>query len=216
VDGVRRDPENVGRVIRSLARNVATSASARAIASDVGGADGPIDYHTVLEYERALTRLFVIENLPAWAPALRSRSQLRTSAVRHFVDPSLAAAALGASPERLLRDPATLGLLFESMVIRDLRIYAQAVGAQLYHYRENTGLEADAVLVLPDGRWAAIEIKLGIESVPTAVRTLRRVVSHLDVERLGDPAFIAVVTGWGYAYAVEAGVFVIPIGTLGP
>jgi Predicted ATPase (AAA+ superfamily) len=215
-DGVGRDPENVARVLRSLARNVATSTSARSIAADIGGAEGPIDYHTVLDYEKALTRLFVIENLAAWSPALRSRSQLRTSPVHHFVDPSLAAAALGASPDRLLQDPNTLGLLFESLVVRDLRVYAQALGGKLFYYRENTGLEADAILQLGDGRWAGIEIKLGPDAVPAGAQTLKRVVEHVDVARHGEPAFLAVVTGWGFAYRAEDGVLALPIGTIAP
>lgn len=217
LDGVRRDPENVARVLRSFARNTGSAASARAVAADVGGADGPIDYHTVLEYERALARIFVVENLPAWAPALRSRAQLRTTPVRHFVDPSLAAAALGAAPDRLLRDPNTLGLLFESLVIRDLRVYAQGLGGTLAYYRESSGLEADAILQLPDGRWAGMEVKLGPGAVAEAAGTLQRVARHVDTTRHGEPAFLAVITGSGLAYRrSEDGVFVVPIGTLGP
>lgn len=126
-DGVVRDPENVGRVLRSLARHVATSASARAIAADVGGAEWPIDHHTVLAYHAALSRVFVVEDQPAWSPTLRSRSRLRSAPTRHFTDPSLAVAALGADPARLLRDTRTMGLLFESLVVRDLRVYAGAL-----------------------------------------------------------------------------------------
>lgn len=217
LDGVQRDPENVARVLRSFARNTGSAASARRIAADVGGADGPIDYHTVIEYERALARIFIVENLPAWSPALRSRSQLRSTAVRHFVDPSLAAAALDAGPDRLLRDPNTLGLLFETLVLRDLRVYAQALGGSLASYRENTGLEADAILQLPDGRWAGMEVKLGPGAVPEAASKLRRVAAHVDTARHGDPAFLAVITGSGLGYRrPEDGVFVVPIGALGP
>ncbi len=216
LDGTRRDPENVGRVLRSLARNTATAASARAIASDVGGSDGPIDYHTVLEYADALSRIFVIEDLPAWSPALRSRSTLRNARIRHFVDPSLAVAALGTGPERLLRDVETLGFLFESMVVRDLRIYAQALDATVFHYRENTGLEADAIVEVRDGRWAAFEVKLGQAAVEDAAVNLRRLAERIDVARHGTPAALAVITGWGYAYRRPDGVAVIPIGALGP
>ena len=218
LDGPRHDPVNVERVLRSLARNTATEASARTIAADVSGADGAgaIDYHTVIAYVRALTRLFVVEDLPAWSPALRSRGVLRSSATRHFVDPSLAAAALGAGPDRLLADPETLGLLFESLVIRDLRVYGQAVGATVSHYRENTGAEADAILQLRDGRWAGIEVKLGQADVDAGARSLLRVAGNVDPSRHGAPAFLAVVTGWGYAYRRPDGVDVVPIGTLGP
>ena len=218
LDGTRHDPGNVERVLRSLARNTATEASARTIATDVGGADGAgaIDYHTVIAYVRALTRLFVVEDLPAWSPALRSRGVLRSSPTRHFVDPSLAAAALGAGPDRLLSDPETLGLLFESLVIRDLRVYAQGAGATVSHYRENTGAEADAILQLRDGRWAGIEVKLGQADVDAGARSLLRVAGNVDPARHGAPAFLAVVTGWGYAYRRPDGVHVVPVGTLGP
>lgn len=215
LDGIRRDPEGVARVLRSLARNVATKASARAIAADIGGSEGPIDYHTVIDYTNALARLFILEDLPAWSPALRSRSSLRQSPKRHFVDPSLAAAAIGATPDRLLRDPNTLGLIFESLVIRDLRIYGQAIGASLFHYRDSTGLEADVILQLRDGRWAAIEIKLGPGDVAAGAASLVRVAGRIDPRRHGTPEFLAVVTGWGYAYRrPEDGVFVVPIGAL--
>lgn len=216
LDGIRRDPENVERVLRSLARHVSTSASARSIAADVGGSDGPIDYHTVLEYTTALTRLFVIEDLPAWSPALRSRSALRAAPTRHFVDPSLAVAALGTGPERLLKDVGTLGLLFESLVVRDLRIYARALDASVFHYRENSGLEADAIVERRDGRWAAFEVKLGQAAVDDAARSLLRVADRVDPDRHGPPATLAVITGWGYAYRRPDGVAVIPIGALAP
>ena len=214
LDGPRRDPENIAPVIRSLARNTATEASARTIAADVAGAEGGIDYHTVLDYVSALSRLFIVEDLAAWAPALRSSGPLRSSVTRHFADPSLAAAALGAGVERLLGDVETLGLLFESLVIRDLRVYGQAAGATVSHYRDATGAEADAILELRDGRWAAIEVKLGQHRIDEGARSLLRVVDHVDTERHGPPAFTAVITGWGYAYRRADGVFVLPIGAL--
>lgn len=214
LDGVRRDPENVARVLRSLARNVATAASARSIAADVGGSDGPIDHHTVLDYIGALMRLFVVEDLPAWSPALRSRSILRTAATRHFVDPSLAVAALDARPERLLRDVETLGLLFESLVVRDLRIYAQHLDANVFHYRDNNGLEADAVVQRRDGSWIAFEVKLGQAAIDGAAANLLRLADRVDTARHGKPAALAVVTGWGFGYRRPDGVAVIPVGAL--
>ena len=189
-------------------------ASARSIAADVAGTDGPIDYHTVIDYVQALSRIFIVEDLPAWSPALRSRGVLRSSPKRHFVDPSLAAAALGANPARLLQDPATLGLLFESMVLRDLRIHGQAVGADLFHYREANGLEVDAVLQRRDGSWAAAEVKLGQGAIDGAAANLLRMAGRVDTARHGVPAFLAVSTGWGYAYRRPDGVCVVPIGTL--
>lgn len=214
LEGAKRDPENLARVIRSLARNTATEASARTIAADVAGAEGGIDYHTVIDYTNALTRVFVVEDLPAWSPALRSSGPLRSSVTRHFADPSLAAAALGAGVERLLGDPETLGLLFESLVVRDLRVYGQAIGASVWHYRDAQGVEADAILEMRDGRWAALEVKLGQAKIDEGAKSLLRVVEHVDTDRHGRPAFLAVVTGWGYAYRRPDGVFVIPIGAL--
>ena len=204
------------RVMRSLARNVATEASARAIAADVGGADGPVDYHTVIDYTAALKRVFVIEDLPSWSPSLRSRSILRASMTRHFVDPSLAVAALNTRPERLLQDVETMGLLFESLVVRDLRIYAQAIDGDVSHYRDNLGLEADAIIECRDGRWAAIEVKLGHGAIDIAAENLLRLAAKIDTDRHGEPAFLAVVTGWGYGYRRPDGVSVISIGALAP
>jgi predicted AAA+ superfamily ATPase len=214
LDGPRHDPENVARVLRSLARNTGTEVSARTIATDVAGAERSIDYHTVIDYIQALSRLFIVEDLPAWSPALRSRGVLRSSVTRHFVDPSLAAAALGAGADRLLRDPETLGFLFESLVIRDLRIYGQAAGATASHYREAKGVEADAILMMRDGRWAAFEVKLGQSEIDKGAGSLLRVVDHVDPDRHGKPSFMAVITGWGYAYRRTDGVLVIPIGAL--
>ena len=216
LDGVRRDPENVARVLRSLGRNVATAASARAIAADVGGSDGPIDHHTVLDYLAALTRLFVLDDLPAWSPALRSRGIQRTAVTRHFVDPSLAVAALDTRPERLLRDVETLGLLFESLVVRDLRIYAQALDASVFHYRDNNGLEADAVVQRRDGSWAAFEVKLGQAAVDGAAANLLRLADRVDSDKHGRPAALVIITGWGYGYRRPDGVAVIPVGALAP
>lgn len=216
LDGVRRDPEGVARLLRSLARNVATQASARKIAADVGGAEGPMKPHTVLQYVDALTRLMIVEDLPAWAPALRSRSLLRNAVTRHFVDPSVAVAALDTSPARLLRDFETLGLLFESLVIRDLRVYAQTNDGRVYHYRDNLDLEADAIVELRDGRWGAFEVKLGQGAVAEAATNLLRLAERVDPEMNGEPATLGVITGQGYGYRRPDGVDVIPIGALRP
>jgi predicted AAA+ superfamily ATPase len=216
IDGIARDPANIARVLRSLGRHVATRASARAIAADVGGAEGPIDHHTVLDYLAAMARLFVVEDQPAWSPAIRSRTLLRAAPVRHLTDPSLAVAALGAGPQRLLRDVETLGLLFESLVIRDLRVYAAAQDAQVLAYRDSTDLEVDAIVERRDATWAAFEVKLGPGQVDDAARTLLRLAERVDVERHGRPATLGVITGWGYAYRRPDGVAVVPIGTLGP
>ena len=218
VDGIRRDPENVGRVIRSLARNLATTVSARTIAADAGGADGPLDGDTVRGYLDALRRLMVYEEQPAWAPHLRSRSLLRRAPKRHFVDPSLAAAALGATPERLLAGPELelLGCLFESLVHRELAVYSRACDAAVYHYRDNTGLEVDAVVEDRRGDWCAFEVKLGGGQIDAAARTLLKFRDRVDAEHSGLPRTLGVIVSAGYGYRRPDGVAVIPIAALGP
>ncbi len=216
VDGGRRDPERVGKVLRALARNIGTSVAHSRLAADAGGADGPLDRETVSDYLSALERLMIVENQPAWAPHLRSRSQARTAAKRHFVDPSLAVAALGASPDRLLNDLTFLGFLFESLVIRDLRIYAQPSDGRVLHYRDNTELEVDAIVETRDGRWAAFEVKLGGALVDDGAASLRRFRERVDMKKSGDPAVLAVIVGTGYGYVRDDGIAVIPIGALAP
>ena len=216
VDGVRRDPQTVMRLMRSLARNVATPAAIRLLRADVNGADGNLKEETVASYLDALSRLMIVEDLPAWAPALRSRTRLRAAAVRHFVDPSLAVAALRATPARLLGDLNWLGFLFENLVVRDLRVYAQALDAQVFAYRDESGLEADAVIEMPDGRWAAFEVKLGLADVDTAAAHLIKLKSRVDTAATGEPLALSIITGSGYAYVRDDGVAVIPIGALGP
>jgi uncharacterized protein len=216
VDGVSRDPEKVSRVMRSLGRNVATQVAATVIAADTAGDDDPVDRKTAEEYLGALRRLMVIEDQPAWTPRLRSRSHLRTSAKRHFVDPCLAVAALAASPQRLLADLKYVGFLFESLVVRDIRVYSQRLGGRVLHYRDNTGLEVDIIIELADGRWAAIEVKLGGRQVDEAATNLLDFVARVDLASCGVPAFLGVVTANGYAYKRPDGTIVIPVGTLGP
>jgi predicted AAA+ superfamily ATPase len=216
VDGRRRDPQRLGTLLRSLARNVATEVSLTTLAADAGGADGPLDPRTVADHLQALERLMVLENQPAWRPHLRSKAALRQAPRRHFCDPSLAVAALGGSPDRLLKDLEWLGLLFESLVIRDLRVLAQALDGEVFHYRDNYGVEVDAIVQLRNGRWGAIEIKLGQGQVEAAASSLLRFRSQLDIGRTGEPAFLAVVCGSGYGYRRADGISVVPVGSLGP
>jgi len=216
VDQRSRDPEKVGRLLRSLARNVATSATATTLATDVGGSDGALKDDTVRDYMVALERLMIVENQPAWAPHLRSKSLLRQSPKRHFVDPSLAVAALGATPARLLEDLQWFGCLFESLVVRDLRVYAQAADASVYHYRDNTGLEVDAIVQAADGRWAAFEVKLGQGQIDAAAATLRKFAERIDTAKSGPPQTLGVIVPTGYGYRREDGIAVIPIGALAP
>ncbi len=216
VDATHRDPDRVTRLLQSLARNVATYAAATTLARDTGDADSPLKDDTVRGYLAALERLMVVEDQPAWAPHLRSRHRLRTAPKRHFVDPSLAVAALRATPDRLLRDLNLLGFLFESLVVRDLRVYAQAADARLLQYRDSSGLEVDAIVEAGDGRWMAFEVKLGAGQVDDAAASLTRFVERIDTAKCGRPALLGVIVATGYGYRREDGVAVIPIGALGP
>ena len=209
VDETRRDPAKVGDLLRSFARNVATYAAASTMAADLNN-------HTADAYLTALERLMIVEDQPAWAPHLRSRSRLRGAPKRHFVDPSLAVAALRADPDRLLRDLAWFGFLFESLVVRDLRVYAQHHDAEVLQYRDNTGLEVDAIVQAADGTWAAFEVKLGAGMIDAAAATLLRFAKRVDPARSRAPAALAVIVAGGYGYVRGDGIGVIPIGALGP
>lgn len=217
VDGVHRDPARVRRLLRSLARSVATHVAMTTLAADsADSGDNPLKKHTVGEYLSALQRLFVIEDQPPWGPHLRSRSILRKSPKRHFVDPSLAAAALGADPAALLRDLNLLGFLFESLVVRDLRIYSQAGRGEVRQYLDNKGLEVDAI-VESGGGWGAFEVKLGGEApIEKAATNLLKFAGEIDTKRSPEPSALGVVVAGGYGYTREDGVQVIPITALGP
>jgi uncharacterized protein len=216
VDARHRDPERVMRVLRSIARNVATHAAATTLATDAGGSDAPMKDDTVRDYLTALERLMIVEDQPAWAPHLRSKHRLRTAPKRQFVDPSLAVAAMRATPERLLQDLNLLGFLFESLVVRDLRVYAQAADARVAQYRDSGGLEVDAIVEARDGRWMAFEVKLGAGQIDEAAASLARFAGRVDTAKCGPPAVLGVIVATGYGYRREDGVAVIPIGTLGP
>lgn len=209
-------PERITRLLESLARNVATLANATTLATDASRPEDPVSSQTVAGYLSSLTRLFVVEDQPAWQPHLRSRYRLRRAAKRHFVDPSLAVAALRADPSRLIRDLNFLGLLFESLVVRDLRVYSQPLDGEVQHYRDSGGLEVDAVVDLGNS-WGAFEIKLGgTEAIDDAASALKKFAARVDVARIGPPAALAVIVASGYGYVREDGVQVIPIGCLGP
>jgi predicted AAA+ superfamily ATPase len=214
--GPRHRTERVVRLIQSLARNVATPVTARTLATDASRPEDPMSDDAVADYLDSLTRLFVVENQPAWQPHLRSRYRLRRAAKRHFVDPSLAVAALRSEPEALMRDLNFMGLLFESMVIRDLRIYAQAIDGEIQYYQDSSGLEVDAI-VQTGNSWGAFEIKLGGEKrIEEGAATLTRFRDRIDTSKSGDPAVLAIIVGTGYGYTREDGVHVIPVGCLGP
>jgi predicted AAA+ superfamily ATPase len=219
VDGVRRDPQRVQRVLRSLARNIATEAETTTIARDTGlPPDGAaIGRLTVDDYLDALARLMITEDLGAWAPSLRSRARLRSKPVRHLADPCLAVAALRASPNALLADWNYTGLLFENMALRDVRVYLDAIGGTTYHYRDSNGMEVDIIVELDDGRWGAIEVKLGENRIEEGAGSLAQFAQTIDLDSVGQPSFLAVLTGANvFATRRHDGIDVIPIAALGP
>ena len=213
IDGVRRDPDKVTRLVRSLARNESTLATMKSVLADLGG---DITRQTAAKYVSILSRLHFVQDVPAWNPALRSPVVLRQAAKHHLADPSLAAAALGASTESLLEDVKTLGLLFESLVIHDLMAYAQASGARVYHYHDSSDLEVDAIVQADDGRWLAVEVKLGAGGVQDGCQNLLRLESKMTDAGNRPPAAKVVVVGFGEpAHLTEDNVQVVPIDTLG-
>lgn len=214
VDGVVRDERKVRALLRSYARHTASQATKTTILEDITQHDVPMHINTLDSYLSALSRLFVIEELPAWSPRLRSKTTVRVSPTLHFVDPAIAAYFLQAFPRDLLYDPNTFGLLFESLVIRDLRVYAQALRGQVSHYRDSSGLEADAIIHLPDGRWAAVEVKLGSTHIEEAARNLIRLRENIDTAHMHAPSFLLIITGTEYAYRRNDGIFVVPLGCL--
>lgn len=214
LEGKKRNSTWLRSIMRSYARNIASEASLSTIKKDMQG-DRPSDI-TLSEYIDAFRRAFVIEDLEAWNPRLRSKTAVRTSPTRHFCDPSIAAVVLGSSPESLLSDFNTFGLLFESLCIHDLRVYADAMGAQVKHYRDKTGLEADAVVVAPDGGWAAVEVKMGNSRIDEGAKHLLKLKNRVNTEHEGEPAFLMVLTSTQTAYRREDGVYVVPLATLAP
>ena len=216
MDGVSRNSTRMRALMRAYARHVSTQASQTTIAADLAVNDGAMAPNTVSDYLDALSRAYVVEDLPAWNPVLRSKTAIRTSPTRHFVDPSIGVAVMRWTPADLLRDFEAFGLQFESLCVRDLRVYAEAIDGTLLHYRDKTGLEADAVIVLADGRWAPIEVKLGSRQLDEAAAHLRRLRERLDANRMGEPSFLAVVTAGATAYRRDDGVLVVPLACLRP
>lgn len=216
VDGIEKNPVRVRALLRSLSRNISTLATIRTIHDDIamGDADESISEKTISQYLGALDRIFVTENLPAWNPALRSKTAIRTSPKRQFVDPSIAAAVMRLTPSRLLEDFNYFGFLFESLCDRDLRIYAEAIDGQVFHYRDGSGLEADAVIALNDGRWAAVEVKLGSKEIEDAAVHLLELKNKVNTEKMREPSFLMILTGTEIAYRREDGVYVVPLGCL--
>ena len=216
VDGIERNPTRVMQLLKSLSRNVSSIALQQTIIDDMCANDCTASDKTVADYLNALRKIFVIEDTPAWTPALRSKTAVRTAAKRQFSDPSIPAAVLGTNPDGLLRDMITFGFLFESMCCRDLRVYAQAMDGQVSHFRDRYGLEADLVVSLPDGRWGGVEVKLGSGKIDEAAQNLLKVAARVDEERMGKPSFLMVLTGTKLAFRRPDGVYVVPLGCLKP
>lgn len=216
VDGVEKNPARVRALMRSYARNIATMATIRTIRDDIalGDADTSVSEKTISQYLTALDRIFVTENLPAWNPVLRSKTAIRTSVKRHFVDPSIATAVMRLTPSRLLDDFQYFGFLFKSLCTRDLRVYAEAIDGQVFHYRDASGLESDTVVCLNDGRWAPIEVTLGTKEIEEASEHLLELKAKVDTKKMKEPSFLMILTGTEFAYRRDDGVLVVPIGCL--
>jgi len=216
-DNVHKNPERVRRLMRSYARNQGAQVPNTAFAQDVASNDEtPISEETVASYISALRKIFVVEDMPAWNPNLRSKTAIRSSDTRYFVDPSIAAAALGIGPNDLINDLNTFGFLFETLCVRDLRIFADALNGAVYHYRDKDGQECDAVIHLRNGKYGLVEIKLGGDRlIDEGAKSLRAMAAKIDIEKMNAPSFLMVLTGIGdYAYRRHDGVYVVPIGSL--
>lgn len=217
VDKVKRSPERARLLLRSYARNISQQVSYATIRKDMLYNDAStLDEDTVADYIKVLKKLFVIEDLVAWNPNIRSKAAIRTSDTRHFVDPSVGTAALGLGPKDLINDLQSFGLFFEDMVVRDLRVYAEALDGELYHYRDSSGLECDTVLHRRNGSYALLEVKLGGEDkINEGAASMIELANNIDTDKMPAPSFMAVIIGVGkYAYRRKDGVYVLPIGCL--
>jgi predicted AAA+ superfamily ATPase len=214
VDSVEKNPERVRLLMRSLARNISTIANYSTIIEDIEATDKSISEKTVSTYINALKRIFVVEDLQAWQPSLRSKTAIRTSEKRHFVDPSIATSIMRTEPEGILKDFEYFGFLFESLCTRDVRIYAQANDGDVFHYRDKSGLESDLIVRLRNGKWAAIEVKLGQKQIEEAAANLLAIKNKIDTEKMGEPSFLMILTGGQFAYQRNDGVWVVPLGCL--
>jgi len=217
VDGVERAPVRVHRLMRSLARNQGSQASLGTIKADLmANESDTLSEDTISSYIKALKEIFVVEDSEAWNPNLRSKTAIRTSDTRYFTDPSIATAALGIGPNDLINDLNTFGLLFETMAVRDLRVYAETLNGKVYHYRDKNNLECDAVVHLRDGRYGLVEIKLGGDDlINEGAAALKSLAKKIDPKKMKEPSFMMVLIGVGtYAYRREDGVYVVPIGCL--
>ena len=201
-------------LLRSISRSISCKAKIAALVNDLAANDESLSHVTVDNYLKALNKIFVIEDLPAWSAKLRSKMAIRTTAERHLTDPSIAAASLRTTPKRLLSDFNTFGLLFESLCIRDLRIYTESIDGSVYHYRDKSGLEVDAIIQHSDGRWGAVEVKLGAGELDKACDNLLKLKQVVDTDKMNEPSFLMVLTGTEYAFQMENGIWIVPLGCL--
>ena len=216
-DGISRDTERTKRLMRSYARHQGTQAANSVIRNDMLANDSStLTEDTIYSYTNALRKIFVIEDMPAWNPNLRSKTAVRTSDTRYFIDPSIAAASLGLGPADLIDDLNTMGLFFETLCARDLRVYAEAIDGEVCHYRDKSGLECDAVVRLKNGAFGLVEVKLGGDHlIEEGAANLRKLAAKIDTTKMKEPSFLMVLTAVGkYAYQQKDGVFVVPVGTL--
>ncbi len=216
-DGISRNPYRAKQLMRSYARMQGSQSSLNEIVKDIQDNDnGLIDAQTVNSYLDALRLIFVVEDMPAWNPNLRSKTAIRTSPTRYFVDPSIAVAALGIGPDDLINDLKTFGLLFETLAVRDLRVYAQFCDGEVFHYRDKSGLECDAVIHLRNGHYGLVEIKIGGDlAIEAGATTLRKLYNKIDTTKMKQPSFLMVLTAVGrFAYRRKDGVYVVPVGCL--
>lgn len=216
-DGVNKNPERVKRLMRSYARHQGTQVANTMLRDDIAANDSEgLSDETVMSYVNALKKIFVVEDMPAWSPNLRSKTAIRTSDTRYYVDPSIAAAALGIGPKDLLSDLNTFGLLFETLCVRDLRVYAEYIGGEIYHYRDKTGLECDTVIHLRNGSYGFAEIKLGGEKlIEEGAANLKALRDKIDTTKMKEPSFMMIIVGVGsYAYRRDDGIYIVPIGCL--
>jgi len=214
VDKVEKSQDRVRSLMKSLSRNISSEASTTTILNDLRANDESLSQVTIDQYINALKILFVIDDLPAWSPSLRSKTAIRKTAKRHFSDPSIATAALGVTPKRLFSDFCTFGLLFEALCIRDLRIYADSLDGNVYHYRDAKGIEVDAIIQMNDGRWGAVEVKMGAGDIEVAAENLMNFKANIDTSRMQDPSFLMVLTATETAFQMKNDVWVVPLGCL--
>jgi predicted AAA+ superfamily ATPase len=213
-DNTQRDPRKVEALIGALARNNATMVTNENLKWDISQGKGSISAPTVSAYLSALRRIFVLEEVPGWAPAARAKARMRTNPKRYLADPSLVAASLGLTPERMAADHATFGSIFEGLCLRDLRVYAQCSDARLFHYHDNSGLEVDAIIECSDGTYIAAEIKLSPDADDSAMATLMRFDRKMRKQGIPAPSALLVITGGGLLHVREDGIVVVPVTAL--